>query len=95
MELYSMLYGGLEGREVWRRRDIGICMAESLCYSPGTITTLLTGCIYIKKKIQQKEIRHSLTPANPAFPDTQELKCEPPFSLSTEAALLRIKVVFS
>ena len=51
--------------------------------------------IHKKKKIQQKKIRHSLTPANPAFPDTQELKCEPPFSLSTEAALLRIKVVFS
>ena len=39
MELYSTLCGSLDGREVWRRMDS--CMAESLHYSPETITTLL------------------------------------------------------
>ena len=41
-ELCSMLCGSLDGREVWGRMDtcICICMAESLCSSPETITTL-------------------------------------------------------
>ena len=33
----------LDGREVWGRIDTCICMAEPLCYSPKTITTLLIG----------------------------------------------------
>ena len=39
----SMLCGSLDGRGVWGRVDICICMAESLHCSPGTITALLTG----------------------------------------------------
>ena len=38
-----MLYGSLDGREVWGRMDTRICMAESLRCSPETITTLLIG----------------------------------------------------
>ena len=38
-----MLYGGLDGREVWRRVDTCICMAEPFCCPPETITTLLIG----------------------------------------------------
>ena len=30
--------------EVWGRMDTCICMTESLCYSPETITALLIGC---------------------------------------------------
>ena len=37
-----MLYGSLHGSGVWGRMDTCICMAESLCYSLETITTLLT-----------------------------------------------------
>ena len=40
MELYSVLRGSLDGRGVWGRMDMCICMAESFRYSPGTITTL-------------------------------------------------------
>ena len=43
MELWSMLCGGLDGRGVWGRMDICICIAKSLCYSPEVITTFLTG----------------------------------------------------
>ena len=42
-ELCSMLCGGLDGREVWRRMDTCICIAESLCCAPETIETLLIG----------------------------------------------------
>ena len=40
-ELCSMLCGSLDGRGVWGRMDTRICMAESLCCPPETITTLL------------------------------------------------------
>ena len=36
-----MLCGNLNQRGFWRRMDACICMAESLCCSPETITTLL------------------------------------------------------
>ena len=38
-----MLYGGLDGRKVWRRMDTCICMAEPFCCSHETITALLIG----------------------------------------------------
>ena len=33
--------GSLDGRGIWGRMDICICMAESLCCSPETVTRLL------------------------------------------------------
>ena len=42
-ELCSKLCGSLDGRGVWGRMDICICMAESLCHAPETNTTLLIG----------------------------------------------------
>ena len=44
-ELYSMLYGSLDGREVSGRLDACICMVESLCCPPETITSLLPNYI--------------------------------------------------
>ena len=38
---HSVLCGSLDGRGVWGRMDTCVCMAESLCCSPETITTLL------------------------------------------------------
>ena len=38
-----MLCGSFDGRGVWGRMDRCICMAESLCCPPETITTLLIG----------------------------------------------------
>ena len=48
MELYSMWCASLDGRGVWKRMDTCICMAESLCCSPETTTTLLIS--YTKKR---------------------------------------------
>ena len=49
-ELSSMLCGSLEGRRVWRKTDTCVCMAESLCHAPETITTLLIGhCCLVAK----------------------------------------------
>ena len=50
MELCPMLPSGLDGRGVWERMDARICMAESLCFSPETITTLLIGYIPVQNK---------------------------------------------
>ena len=53
-ELCSMLCGSLEGRGVWGRMDPCICVAESLCYSPETITKLLISDITIQNKKLKK-----------------------------------------
>ena len=45
-----MLCGSLYGRGVWGRKDMCICMAESLCCSPETITTLLIGYTPVQNK---------------------------------------------
>ena len=45
-ELCSMLCGSLDGKGVWERMDICMCMAESLSGCPPEhITTLLTGYV--------------------------------------------------
>ena len=55
-----MLSASLDGRGVCGRTDTCVCTAESLCRSPETITTLLTGCTPIKnafgvnKKLKKK-----------------------------------------
>ena len=42
--------GNLDGRGVWGRRDARICMAESLCCLPETITTSLISYTPIQSK---------------------------------------------
>ena len=49
-ELCSVLCGSLDGRGVWGRMHTCMCMAESLCCSPETITTLLIGYTPIQNK---------------------------------------------
>ena len=44
----------LDGRGVWGRMDTCVCMAESLCYSPETITTLLIGYTIQNNKFEKK-----------------------------------------
>ena len=46
----SVLRASLDGRGVWERRDTCVCMAESLCCSPETITALLIGYNPIQNK---------------------------------------------
>ena len=43
----SVLGDSLDGRGVWGRMDTCICMAESLCCPPETITALLIGYVPI------------------------------------------------
>ena len=50
MELCSVLCGCQDGSGVWERMDTCVCMAESLCYSPENITTLLIGYTPIQNK---------------------------------------------
>ena len=52
-ELCSVLWGCLDGRRVWGRIDTCMRMAESLPYSPETITTLFIGwlCLNTKQKV--------------------------------------------
>ena len=54
-ELCSILCGSLDGRRVWRRMDTCICMAESLCCLPETITTLLISYSPIQNKCLLKK----------------------------------------
>ena len=49
-ELCSMSCGSLDGREAWGRMEACICMAESLCCPPETITALLLGSTPIQNK---------------------------------------------
>ena len=41
MEFCSVLCGSLDGMEFWERMNMCVCISESICYSPETITTLL------------------------------------------------------
>ena len=45
-----MLRGSLDGKAAWGSMHILTCMAESLCCSPKTLTTLLTGYTPIQNK---------------------------------------------
>ena len=45
-----MLCGSLARREVWGRMDTCLCMAETLCSPPETITILLIGYIPVQNK---------------------------------------------
>ena len=47
-----MLHGSLDGRRVWGRMDTCVCMAESLCCSPETVTALLISYAAAAKSLQ-------------------------------------------
>ena len=51
-----MLCGSLDGRGVYGRMGIGICMAESLCSSSETITTLVISYTPIQSKLKKKKL---------------------------------------
>ena len=51
-ELCSMICGSLDGRGVWGRMDTCVCMAESLCCSPETISIVNRPYTSIQKKKQ-------------------------------------------
>ena len=38
-----LVFSSLDGRGVWGRMDKCICMADSICCPPETVTTLLLG----------------------------------------------------
>ena len=49
-KLCRMLCGSLDETGVWERMDACICMAESLCCPPETITALFIGYAPIQNK---------------------------------------------
>ena len=53
--LCSVLCGALDGREIWRRMDTCLCVAESLGCSPETITTLFIGYTPAQNKKLKKK----------------------------------------
>ena len=55
MEICSVLWGGLDGGGIWGSMDTCICMAESLCYSPETVITLLNSYIPMQNKKFRKQ----------------------------------------
>ena len=57
----SMLCGSLDGRGVWGRMHTCICVAESLCGPPGTMTTLLIGYMPIQNKKLKKSFLLPMT----------------------------------
>ena len=59
MELYSVLRASLDGR-VWARIGTCICMAESLCCSPETTTTLLIVYTLMQNKKFKFEKKNAL-----------------------------------
>ena len=65
MDLCSVFCGSLDGRGVWETMDTGICMAESLCCPPETITILLISYIPIQnKKFKKKPMFYVDHPAD-------------------------------
>ena len=54
-ELCSMLGGSRDGRGVWGRMGTCICVAESLCCLPGSVTALLISYALIQNKKLKKE----------------------------------------
>ena len=55
MELCSMLFGSLDGREVWGRMDTYIRMMKSLCCSSETVTALFIASTPIQSKVKKKK----------------------------------------
>ena len=51
--------GSLDGRGAWRRMDT-IPMAESLCCSSETITTLFISCTPIQNKKFKKKLKNKM-----------------------------------
>ena len=56
--LCSMLCGSLDGRGIGERTDTCICMAESFCCPPETVTTLLTDYNPVQNKKVLKSTNH-------------------------------------
>ena len=54
-ELCSLLGGSLDGRRVCGRLNTCMCMAESLCSSPETITLLISYTPIQYKKFKKKK----------------------------------------
>ena len=54
----SVLCGSLDVRGVWGRLDTWICMAESFCCPPKTITTVLISCTPIQNKKLKMTVGH-------------------------------------
>ena len=73
MEICPMLYGSLDGKGVWERMDPCTCMAESLCSSPETITTLLINYQFSSVIQSCPTLCESMDCSTPGFPVHHQL----------------------
>ena len=74
MELCSLLCSGLDGREVWGRRNTCVCMAESLCCLPETVNQLYPNTkLKVKKMIIDMYIYVSITESLCCTPETNTI----------------------
>ena len=90
MELCSMSCGSLDGRGVWGRVDTCICMAESLCCSPETVTTLLVSYTPIQTKNLNKIHLWQNQEPKPLFP--VDVKCEVMLPVQVEKSSWEINI---
>ena len=64
-----MLCGSLYGKEVWRRMDTRVCMTESLCCEPETITIVNRLSDQISRSVVSNSLRpHESQHARPPCP---------------------------
>ena len=73
MEICPMLYGSLDGKGVCERMDPCTCMAESLCSSPETITTLLINYQFSSVIQSCPTLCESMDCSTPGFPVHHQL----------------------
>ena len=77
MELYSVLCGSLDGRGIRERINTCICMAEPVCCSPETITTLLISYTPIPNKKFKKLKKKTQWPKKKSALQCRELGFDP------------------
>ena len=66
-ELCSMIRGSLDGRGVWGRMDTCVCMTESLCCSPETISIVNRPYTSIQKNNKKNFFLIKITKVKESF----------------------------
>ena len=76
----SLLHGSLDGRGAWGRMDTCVCVAESLCCPPETITTLLNSSTSSVTQscptFQPHGLQHTRPPCPSPTPGVYPNSCE-------------------
>ena len=67
-----MSRGGLDGRGVWGRVDTCVCVTESLCSPPETITTLLISFMEKANVLAAQSYLFLCDPMGYSLPDSSD-----------------------